>query len=607
MTQLENPFVDHLERVSSYFESYEKRRGGRLECDKHYRVTHYGKLAYLLPINGFLFRQTANEEYLRRALRMLGRLEGQLRLDEGHYVFYPGRLNKHNASNNAIDSGAVTDSLACWYGGFAAVTPSAQLEFIRDACAKVAGTYLRFVGGKPTNQALWAMTGLAAVHRFVEAKAEYRAGCVETIEQSFRDQNEDGSFPYLPVRLAGQDSPSLHDVSGFYHSRHISFLLDVADKIDYPIGDRERERLVKAADFLCALYRPDGSKSLEIEAKHWYWMGDAPSEWASACFDYHALSECHRRWHQPHHLAALGHAARSFLDNAAADGAVRSRPGDRDFQCTHFWSAHAAWVAKALQSYVPALPPEPSPVSFSYDGEQSGVVCRRADGVSVQLRSRKVPLTPLFGSYASGVTWLSTDAAPECHLLPRRRWSFDAPGEVFQLPLAGFLGELLSGGGRRFLRYAGENRFVLSLAYQSALVGRIGQTIFLLRDVLVRRNLLLLAPLYASFWDLQSRWSWEGGALTLAGRVSRADGSSVGGAWCEKRLAFAADRVAVRIRIDNGSRSSLFYFPLPQRVARVSGAPADRMRRLRGGLLLRLAGGASGEVGYEIPCGPEGD
>lgn len=594
-------FIDRLQRISSYFESYGKSRGGSLACYKHYRVTHYGMLAYLLPINGFLFRRTENEEYLHRALSMLGRLGGQLRLDQGQYVFYPGRLNKHNASNNAIDSGAVTDSLACWYKGFAEVTPTAQLEFIRDACSKVAGTYLRFARGKVTNQALWAMTGLASVHAFVEPREEYRAACIACLEQSFRDQNEDGSFPYLPFRLGGQDSPSLHDVSGFYHSRHVSFLLDVADKIDYPIDGRERDRLIAAADFLCALYRPDGSKSLEIEAKHWYWLGDGGREWASAPFDYHALSECYRRWRQPRHLRALRHAAANFLESCDEDGSVRTRPHDRDFQCTHFWSAHAAWVAKALDAYVPNFPEQPSAEAFSYDGEQSGVVCRHDARLSLQLRARKYPLTPLFGGYATGVTWLSLERMGRNRdLLPRRRWSFDAPGEAFQLPLSGLLKELVVKGSRGLLRSRGENRFALALIYHKVLVGRFDQASYLLRELILRRNLLTLAPIYSSFWSLESEWSFDGSLLRLGSRMSRADGSSDGGAWCEKHLTEDGNAVEVRLRLDNGLRSSLFLLPLPARVQRLTVEPVE-IRRLGRSLLLHLSPGRSAHATYEIP------
>lgn len=593
-------FVERLAGISAYFDRYAERRGGSLRCDRHPRVTHWGQLAYGLQIDGFLFERTGDEEYLRRALRMLAHLRDQLRVDEGKYVFYPGRLNRYNASNNAIDSGAVSDSLAYWYGRFAAATPPALLDFIRDACSKVASTYLRFAGDKLTNQALWAMTGLAAVHRFVEPSEEYRAACIDCLQQSFGDQNRDGSFPYLPHRLAGQDSPSLHDVSGFYHSRHVSFILDVADKIDWALGDAERERVVRAADFLAALYRPDGGKSLEIEAKHWYWMGDESSEPASASFDYHALSECHRRWRLDHHLAALSQAATSFLENAGDDGAVRARAGDRDFQCTHFWSAHAAWVTKALDAYVPSLPSPPPPPA--YDGDESGLVCRRSGGTSLQLRARKAALTPLFGGYACGVTWLSLAAATSDNLLSRRRWSLDAPGEVWQLPLSGLLRDLLVGGGRRFLAWRSEYRFLLALVYQSALVGRFGQTLYLLREAIGRRSLFLLAPIHASFWSLESRWSWEGGVLTLAAPLARGDGSSAGGAWCERRIEVGADRIDVQLRVENGPRPSLFFFPLPPGAA-VRVEPAGRSRRLRRGLLLRLRAGESVRVAYEIRSG----
>jgi len=597
--------VERLACISTYFESYQQHRAGSLECDKHYRVTHYGQLAYLLRIDGFLFQRTQNEQYLERGGRMVKRLQSQLRFDQGKYIFYPGLLNRYNASNNAIDCGVITDCLAYWYEQFADATPPAGLELIRDACAKVARTYLRFAGGKLTNQALWAMTGLAAVYRAIDADEAYRAACVECLQQAFRDQNDDGSFPYLPHRLAGEDSPSLHDVSGFYHSRHLSFIFDVADKIGYALDAEERERLRKAADFLCALYRPDGSKSLEVEAKHWYWMGGETGEWASACFDYHALSEAHRRWGEPHHLRALAHATRAFLDHGDADGSVRSRSGDRDFQCTHFWSAHCAWVAKALDASEPALPPAPS-APLSYDGEQSGIVCRQDERANLQVRSRKYPLTPLFGGYASGVTWLSVAGGGREHrnLLQRRRWSFDAPGEVFQLPLHGASTTWIRDGARRLVRYRSEYRFALALCYQNVLVRRFGQAFYLLRELLLRRSVHVLAPLYASFWSLDCQWTMDESVLTLASRMARADGSSDGGAWCEKTLALGADALRVEIRLSNGPWPSVFFVPLTPAVQDVRAEP-DRIRRLRRGLVLRLPAQQRAAVCYALPYGDD--
>jgi len=91
--------------------------------------------------------------------------------------------------------------------------------------------------------------------------------------------------PVSPHRLAEEDSQSLHDVSSYYQSRHLSFLFGVADKVGHTFTGSEIDRLVRAADFLCALYAPDGTKSIEVEAKHWYWKGDGTYEWASACFD----------------------------------------------------------------------------------------------------------------------------------------------------------------------------------------------------------------------------------------------------------------------------------------------------------------------------------
>jgi hypothetical protein len=218
------------------------------------------------------------------------------------------------------------------------------------------------------------------------------------------------------------------------------------------------------------------------------------------------------------------------------------------------------------------------------------------------MRSRKYPLTPLFGGYACGVTWLSVEQGHRCprNLLPRRRWSLDAPGEAFQLPLRGLLTQWIREGGRRLARYRREYRFALALCYQNALVGRFGQTAYLLRELLLRRSVLVLAPIYSSFWSLESEWSMEGRVFTLASRMARADGSSDAGAWCEKTLTLGAGAVNVQIRISNGPCPSVFFFPFAPGVTDARTEPS-RVVRLGRGILLRLQAQQGAMATYEIP------
>jgi hypothetical protein len=595
-------FLDRLDGISTYFERYRERRGGGLQCDQHYRVTHYGKLAYLLPVNGFLFEHTQAERYLRRGLHVLGCLQDQLRRVGDQYIFYPGLLNKYNASNNAIDSGSIADSLCYWHDHFALHTRSEQVAFIRDACSKVAETYLPTTLGKLTNQALWAMTGLAAVYRSIDARPEYRDTCIRCVEQSFRDQNEDGSFPYLPHRLAGEDSQSLHDVSSYYQSRHLSFIFDVADKVGHTFTGSEIDRLVRAADFLCALYAPDGTKSIEVEAKHWYWKGDGTYEWASACFDYHALSECVRRWRRPHHFRVLVQAARSFLDHADAGGAVRRRQGDLDFQCQQFWSAHSAWVVKALASYVPDPAAEAPAEPFRYEGEQSGVVCIRREHVGLQLRTKRYPLTPLFGSYSSSLTYLALcrDGQWSGNLVARRRWSFNAPGEVFQIPVMSALGGWIRNGLRQLWRNRREYRFAVALGFQDLLVGRFRRTAAVLWSVLVTQNLFLLGPVQGTLWGLDNRWQFDGATLTLAGQLARADGERLHGASCSRVMTLRDDAVEGEMHIQNGPAASVFFVPVHAWMVDVLVDTPGATRCLKSGYLFYLRANAAASVRFTL-------
>ena len=145
-----------------------------------------------------------------------------------------------------------------------------------------------------------------------------------------------------------------------------------------------------------------------------------------------------------------------------------------------------------------------------------------------------------------------------------------------------------------------ENQHI-ALVYHNACVGRFGQAFYLVRELLVRRNLLALAPVYSSFWSLESHWDFDGGTLRLSSRMSRVDGSSHGGAWCEKNVELDDSAIRIRLRLDNGPRSSVFFLPLPPRWERLSVEARDGLRHVGRGLLLRLVPGGIAHAAYEIP------
>lgn len=555
--------VTRLRRISDCFEAYRGRRGG-FACDRHRGVVHYGKLAYLLPIDGFLLEQTGEEHFLDRALEMVRALSGQLRRVDGVTVFYPGRLHPHNASNNAIDSGAIVDSLTDWWSRYADRTPAELGEFLDRACLEVADSYLVRVGGKPTNQVLWAMTGLAGVWRHLEHRDLYREVCRQALRDAFEDQNADGSFPYLPARLAGADHPSLHEVSGYYHSRHVGFIVDVAEKIGHRFSTEESEQLRRAIDFLCALYGGDGRKSLELEAKHWYWSPSVSFELASSTFDLHALAWAVRTFAEPEHERCLHHAVRAFLDSVGPTGGLATPRGEEHFQCSQFWSAHAAWVVKAWRAGIPEVPFRACPQA-DYRGSESGVLTLTDESWHVKLRRRRRPLTPLFGGYAAGSPWAlchrSDDWAVD--LLPRRRFSLAAPGEIFVFP-----GRSTAGGiGSRMRRRIGDRaayRFLLSRVRDELVQGAFRRGVRLLRRYFVEQERFLAGGVYSSFWALESSLEVDGERICLVGRLARADGVELVGSRLERWYDRRPDRLHVTYRLGlTRSPGRVLFVPPP--------------------------------------------
>lgn len=569
-----------LVAVSDYFQQYRARRGS-WACERHPDVAHYGKLAYLLQIDGFLYATTGDDEYLGRGLSMLETLSHQLRQVGDRWVFYPGLLNPQNASNNAIDSGAIVDSLADWWSRYADETPQPLADFICDAGVKVASSYLPEALEKLTNQALWAATGLSAAYRWLEPREEFRRACVGCLETAFRDQNEDGSFPYLPSRLRGQDHPSLHDVSAYYHSRHLSFLVDVAEKIDYEFSDEERDRLRRGADFLCALYGGDGRKSVQVEAKHWYWSAPVDYEAASSTFDLHALLASAALFSSSRYVACAENAAHNFLQEADADGAVQSHSGDENFQCKHFWSAHAAWVVKALRAYdVPSLS-EGDP-EWSYRGAASGVCITVTKSWHVQVRTRRMALTPLFGSYAAGAIGgvYHRTGSSDTNLLARDRFSFRAPGELFQVVSSGPVARVERAIRSRIQERAAY-RFALALLRDRLRMRDIAGARRIFRRVFLEQARFLHGRIQSSFWSLRSEVEMSPDCISISTRMALPDGTALREVPLKKSYRLFDDRVEARLTLSFPHRGDqlLFIVPATAEEVELEGAVGETQER----------------------------
>jgi len=553
-----------LREISDYFFLLNKQQGG-YQCYKHARVEHFGKIAYLLQINSYLYRTFGESEFKLRGLQILERLSGQLRSDGDATVFYPGRLHPENASNNAIDCGGITDSLSYWYFHHKDETPLELVQFIERATELVGDTYLATehpFRKKFTNQMLWAGTGLAAIYKLVHRKERYRDYCVRMIETAFEAQFADGAFPYVaPAFLQNKATmleKSVGDITEYYHSRHLSFIADIGNKVGYSFSVQQDSALKRAAEFLVALYNPIGEKSIECETKPWYWLSSSNVEFASSPFDIHALSVALSRYSDPLFQHVLNLALANFLRSKDTGGALVSYPGSMNFQCKIFWSAHAAWIVKAIEETGAFWTVNSGNEQFSYDGADSGIYAKNDGRTAFLLRTKRKPLTPIHGCY-SAATLIDLRqridySAWSRNYVARKRWSFDAPGEVFVIPLR----SMGVGGLIRTFKYVrkayADYRFGAVLV-RSELRGKQAiRALFTIWQIFFRHSFFLLGPWYSSFWPTDSRAKLTNETLMICANIAAANGDTLNEVSFEKKYSFLDSRLdlTIEIRVSRG-------------------------------------------------------
>jgi hypothetical protein len=375
MSPVREELVEPVRRSLKWLSSLRDDRG-RILCPDH-KIEHTGKSAYAIITACELLRLDPQRDAsflhalaVQQAHRLCDNLvrEG----DSPCFTFRPGRHDPFNCSNSVIDGGACSDALAHLVTSRGGHLTTADRQRFTDASLLHARTYLRYAvldKGIPAQRA-WGLTGLASAHALapdpiLESSALEAVGMLEAI------QNADGSYPYHPLEWGAQHVGST-DVSAFYQSRASGFLMFALERLNRdPRNGLFSGPIVRGLDFVAALQAPDGIKCGSIEAKPWYW--GAEYEVASHPFDVHALCSGWRWFGRETYARAALRAHRAWAEHLLPSGEPRSHlDGEgrgRSYQCSVFWAAHAAWIARSLETLESAarLPAETEARAGSID------------------------------------------------------------------------------------------------------------------------------------------------------------------------------------------------------------------------------------------------
>tara|TARA_B100001123_G_C15341188_1_gene1034992 strand:- start:1071 stop:2897 length:1827 start_codon:yes stop_codon:yes gene_type:complete len=346
-----------LSNLSDHFD-HATDKGGYLECVAH-GVDHTGKSSRSILIDCGLFQSTNDEIYFNRAKSRVNTILSRLAPDPEHggWIFHPGRLDARNMSTSAIDGGEVTDALTTFLVNFEQLIDDKLQGRILDAIVQHVDSYLAqaAINKEVTNQRLWAAMGVASAYVVTE-NDEWKQKVLQSVEISFAEQNDDGSFPYHPR----PNEFDLHDgargATVYYHSRHLAF----ADHILRCCGELEAfdEQFGRGIEFLRSLITPEGFKPLILDSKPWFWNGDF--ETGSHPYDIYALA-AHGDQADRRIISSL--LAR-MMDSQCSDGSFAGvLKGSSGFVCRQFHNADVAWLVRA--SKFDQLMPEYSPVSTS--------------------------------------------------------------------------------------------------------------------------------------------------------------------------------------------------------------------------------------------------
>jgi len=395
-----------LKSISEYFWRL-TGDDGSLVCPKH-RIEHTGKNVYSAAIDLKIYELTGEEKYYQRSkVRVQQTLTRLIKDPEfGYWIFYPGRLNKWNVSNSIIDAGACLDVLAVFYQGSHEKLDKEEKKEIEQAILKNGDTYLKeAIVSKPiTNQRLWGATGLASAYKIFK-KTDWRQSLIESVNKSFAEMWSDGTFPYHPGWREAKIFEGINDTTTFYHSRCLGFIYYILDCIDQnPV--EYKDRLIKAANLLVAMYQPDGIKNINLECKRWYW--DSHYEVASASFDIYALVKTYQLTNDNVYIYYAQKAFEQVMNHLLPDGGITSHVGEpqNNFQCRVFWNSNLVWLARSIRElFLAQSQIRESEAEFVYLND-SGILKFKNKSYSCIIRGKKNAMSLMWGPAIGGGSML---------------------------------------------------------------------------------------------------------------------------------------------------------------------------------------------------------
>ena len=413
--------------------------------------------------------------------------------EHGGRIFLPGRLDPRNASTSLIDAGECVDALAtlALHPRFREL-PDAERLAVEGAISDCAGSYLAgTVASKAiVNQVLWGAMGLAHACSVFPDEARWREAVVQAVEAGVDRQRSDGSWGY--EQSSAHAHPGVADLTVYYHGRCLAFLTHAIEHVpSADVDGRVSMALRRGVEFLMAVRAPDGTKSLALEGKRWFWA--STQEAGSLAYDIYALARAAR----DHGDATLAEAAlaswRTLSARIDAAGAVRAGDGEwpigdaADAVCRDFHVADLAWVARSVGFLWPKRPapgdppplprtkppeaivlrvcaPTPPPLTLERGArspsrsavtrfDAAGIVRLDAGRALAIVRVAKAPCNSQWGGAIGGGTVLATHAGALAW-----RDGADTPGSVtVRLASPGAIGRVRSAvaGARRYL---GANR-----------------------------------------------------------------------------------------------------------------------------------------------------
>ncbi len=576
--------VEPVRRSLRWLASLRDERG-RIVCPDH-KIEHTGKSAYAIvtacellrldPDRDASFLHDLAVEQARRLCDNLVR-EG----DSACFTFRPGRHDPFNCSNSVIDGGACSDALAHLVLARGEHLDAADRKRFTDASLLHARTYLRYAvldKGIPAQRA-WGLTGLAAAHA-LEADATLESAAIEAVGMLEAIQNGDGSYPYHPLEWGAQHVGST-DVSAFYQSRTSGFLVYALERLGRdPRNGLFAGPILRGLEFVAALQAPDGIKCGLVEAKPWYW--GAEYEVASHPFDVHALCAGWRLFARENFGRAALRAFRAWADHLLPSGEPRShREGagrGRSYQCSVFWAAHAAWIARSLETLELAarLPAEHVARAGSIDLRVTwfpdSQVGRLEDGAVIAWIRGAHPVANVHHGSPRGAGLL-------------RVWSKHGARDVLERARDSDAAEWIADSGstnlaRGLRANKDEMRFSFWLSRVAWRGGRLGEALAAPFDVARQSLFGFGAARASSAFDPTPEVELHGDGLVLRGGLAHREGTRIEGAALERTFSIDGSGLVVDDKLLAAGRAHAVSYQVPSLATDVVSAPDRATYRL---------------------------